>query len=104
MTNPVVIKNPVPVTMPKTIVALPEAVVSVPQNVNNAPVKYTTPNGKIYTIFTLSDTTYIFERPDGSGSSKKFTAYQDLVNFLDNNNQKNQLIGSHTAQIGRAHV
>ncbi|MDD5377311.1 MAG: hypothetical protein PHH16_04330 [Candidatus Gracilibacteria bacterium] len=71
---------------------------------SSAPMEYTAPNGRKYTIHPLSTGAYIFERPDGSVSSQKFTSYQNTVDFIDKNNHQVEEVAVHTAPNGSVYT
>lgn len=71
---------------------------------NDIPAKYTAPNGKVYIIHTLSTGAYIFERPDGSISSKKFATYQNVARFINENNQNLQSAGTYISPNGKKYM
>lgn len=65
---------------------------------------HTAPNGKKYAISLLSTGVYIFNRPDGSVSSQKFTSYQSVVDFINKNNQKFQEEGTYVTPNGKKYT
>jgi len=87
-----------PVVTPNTHKNIPTSSVQV------ASASHTTPNGKEYAIHQLSTGAYIFERPDGTISSQKFTNYQNAVNFIDKNNRGTQEIGAYIAPNGKRYT
>lgn len=71
---------------------------------SSTPTEHTAPNGKIYTISSLTTGAYIFERPDGTISSQKFTSYQSVIGFIDKNNQELQSEGTYTTPNGKIYT
>lgn len=81
-----------------------QATTTYADNATGTLTRHIAPNGKVYTIRQLSAGTYVFERADGTVSSRKFTSYQSAVNFIHDNNQRLQEAGTYTAPNGKKYT
>lgn len=102
------VTTPVMTTPISTTVVTPNTHKNVPTATtlfeSTIPTSYTAPNGKVYSIIALSTGSYIFERPDGTISSKKFATTQRLINYLDQNNPELQEEGGYIAPNGKQYA